>query len=96
MTAAQEIFRRLAGGEIVVIDGGTGTPLQAQQGAQLTGGCCGAGPKRIGVPAARLPRRAFDLAAELHLKFDAVAVAYRKAMRTLGLATSAAIGNQPT
>jgi hypothetical protein len=35
----------------------------------------------------------FDLAAELHLKFDAVAVAYRKAMRALGLATSdAAIG----
>ena len=31
----------------------------------------------------------FDLAAELHLKFDAVAVAYRKAMRGLGLATSA-------
>jgi len=31
----------------------------------------------------------FDLAAELHLKFDTVAVAYRKAMRALGLATSA-------
>jgi len=31
----------------------------------------------------------FDLAAELHLKFDAVAVAYRKAMRGLGLATGA-------
>ena len=29
----------------------------------------------------------FDLAAELHLKFDAVAVAYRRAMRELGLAT---------
>ncbi|MGD0377297.1 MAG: aromatic ring-hydroxylating dioxygenase subunit alpha [Streptosporangiaceae bacterium] len=29
----------------------------------------------------------FDLAAELHLKFDAVAVAYRKAMRSLGLAS---------
>jgi len=28
----------------------------------------------------------FDLAAELHLRFDAVAVAYRKAMRDLGLA----------
>jgi hypothetical protein len=34
----------------------------------------------------------FDLAAELHLKFDAVAVAYRKAMRQNGLATSDAIG----
>jgi hypothetical protein len=30
----------------------------------------------------------FDLAAELHLKFDAVADAYRKAMRELELATS--------
>ena len=29
----------------------------------------------------------FDLAAELHLKFDAVAVAYRRAMRDQGLAT---------
>jgi vanillate O-demethylase monooxygenase subunit len=38
----------------------------------------------------------FDLAAELHLKFDAVAVAYRKAMRALGLATSDAIGTEPT
>ena len=28
----------------------------------------------------------FDLAAELHLKFDAVAVAYRRAMRKEGLA----------
>jgi hypothetical protein len=35
----------------------------------------------------------FDLAAELHLHFDAVAVAYRKAMRDLGLAASAPIGS---
>jgi hypothetical protein len=28
----------------------------------------------------------FDLAAELHLRFDVVAVAYRRAMRELGLA----------
>jgi hypothetical protein len=35
----------------------------------------------------------FDLAAELHLKFDAVAVAYRKAMRALGLATSDPAGS---
>jgi hypothetical protein len=28
----------------------------------------------------------FDLAAELHLRFDAVAVAYRRAMREQGLA----------
>jgi phenylpropionate dioxygenase-like ring-hydroxylating dioxygenase large terminal subunit len=33
----------------------------------------------------------FDLAAELHLKFDAVAVAYRKAMRSQGLTR----GDQP-
>jgi vanillate O-demethylase monooxygenase subunit len=31
----------------------------------------------------------FDLADELHMKFDAVAVAYRRAMRTQGLATGA-------
>ena len=30
----------------------------------------------------------FDLAAELHMKFDAVAVAYRRAMRESGLATA--------
>jgi phenylpropionate dioxygenase-like ring-hydroxylating dioxygenase large terminal subunit len=30
----------------------------------------------------------FDLAAELHMKFDAVAVAYRRAMREAGLATA--------
>jgi phenylpropionate dioxygenase-like ring-hydroxylating dioxygenase large terminal subunit len=32
----------------------------------------------------------FDLADELHMKFDAVAVAYRRAMRAQGLATSTA------
>jgi vanillate O-demethylase monooxygenase subunit len=37
----------------------------------------------------------FDLADELHLKFDAVAVAYRRAMRAEGLATSRAIEPQP-
>ncbi len=30
----------------------------------------------------------FDLADELHLKFDAVAVAYRRAMREQGLAAT--------
>jgi hypothetical protein len=40
----------------------------------------------------RPERVPFDLAAELHLRFDAVAVAYRKAMRDLGLAASARIG----
>ncbi len=40
------------------------------------------------VESQRPERVPFDLAAELHLKFDAVAVAYRKAMRELGLATS--------
>jgi hypothetical protein len=34
----------------------------------------------------------FDLAAELHLRFDAVAVAYRKAMREVGLAAGSATG----
>jgi hypothetical protein len=38
----------------------------------------------------------FDLADELHLKFDAVAVAYRKAMRTLGLAASSQLGAEVT
>ena len=37
----------------------------------------------------------FDLADELHLKFDAVAVAYRRAMRAEGLATSRATEPQP-
>jgi Vanillate O-demethylase oxygenase C-terminal domain len=32
----------------------------------------------------------FDLADELHLKFDAVAVAYRRAMRAQGLAADSA------
>lgn len=38
------------------------------------------------VESQRPERVPFDLAAELHLKFDAVAVAYRKAMRANGLA----------
>jgi phenylpropionate dioxygenase-like ring-hydroxylating dioxygenase large terminal subunit len=40
--------------------------------------------KRV-VESQRPERVPFDLAAELHLKFDAVAVAYRKAMRDCGL-----------
>jgi hypothetical protein len=32
----------------------------------------------------------FDLAAEMHLKFDAVAVSYRREMRRLGLAAAPA------
>ena len=46
------------------------------------------------VESQRPERVPFDLAAELHLKFDAVAVAYRKAMRSLGLAASDAPGPQ--
>ncbi len=42
--------------------------------------------KRI-VESQRPEQVPFDLAAELHLKFDAVAVAYRRAMRESGLAT---------
>ena len=40
------------------------------------------------VESQRPERVPFDLAAELHLKFDAVAVAYRKAMRGCGLTRS--------
>lgn len=40
------------------------------------------------VESQRPERVPFDLAEELHLKFDAVAVSYRKAMRAMGLATS--------
>lgn len=35
----------------------------------------------------RPERVPFDLADEMHLKFDAVAVAYRRAMRNQGIAT---------
>ena len=38
------------------------------------------------VESQRPDRVPFDLADELHLKFDAVAVAYRRAMRNEGLA----------
>ena len=51
------------------------------------------GQDQVVVESQRPERVPFDLAAELHLKFDAVAVAYRKAMRELGLATSDAIGH---
>ncbi|HEX3492188.1 MAG TPA: aromatic ring-hydroxylating dioxygenase subunit alpha [Streptosporangiaceae bacterium] len=44
------------------------------------------GQDQVVVESQRPERVPFDLAAELHLKFDAVAVAYRKAMRSLGLA----------
>jgi phenylpropionate dioxygenase-like ring-hydroxylating dioxygenase large terminal subunit len=47
------------------------------------------------VESQRPERVPFDLAAELHLKFDAVAVNYRKAMRDQGLATSAPVGSVP-
>jgi hypothetical protein len=44
------------------------------------------GQDQVVVESQRPERVPFDLAAELHLRFDAVAVAYRKAMRDLGLA----------
>lgn len=44
------------------------------------------GQDQVVVESQRPDRVPFDLADELHLKFDAVAVAYRKAMRALGLA----------
>ncbi|HEX5469600.1 MAG TPA: aromatic ring-hydroxylating dioxygenase subunit alpha [Gaiellaceae bacterium] len=43
---------------------------------------------KLVVESQRPERVPFDLADELHLKFDAVAVAYRRAMREQGLATS--------
>jgi phenylpropionate dioxygenase-like ring-hydroxylating dioxygenase large terminal subunit len=50
------------------------------------------GQDRRVVESQRPERVPFDLAAELHLKFDAVAVAYRKAMRANGLAADTPIG----
>jgi Vanillate O-demethylase oxygenase C-terminal domain len=50
------------------------------------------GQDQVVVESQRPERVPFDLADELHLKFDAVAVAYRKAMRALGLATNAPAG----
>ena len=47
------------------------------------------------VESQRPERVPFDLADELHLKFDAVAVAYRKAMRAAGLATAVPVGAAP-
>jgi phenylpropionate dioxygenase-like ring-hydroxylating dioxygenase large terminal subunit len=48
------------------------------------------GQDQVVVESQRPERVPFDLAAELHLKFDAVAVAYRKAMRAAGLAAGPA------
>jgi phenylpropionate dioxygenase-like ring-hydroxylating dioxygenase large terminal subunit len=50
------------------------------------------GQDQVVVESQRPDRVPFDLAAELHLKFDAVAVAYRKAMRAEGLAADAPVG----
>jgi vanillate O-demethylase monooxygenase subunit len=50
------------------------------------------GQDQVIVESQRPERVPFDLADELHLRFDAVAVAYRKAMRGLGLAAGASIG----
>ena len=43
------------------------------------------------VESQRPERVPFDLAAEMHLKFDAVAMSYRKAMREQRLATNAPV-----
>jgi phenylpropionate dioxygenase-like ring-hydroxylating dioxygenase large terminal subunit len=50
------------------------------------------GQDQVVVESQRPDRVPFDLAAELHLKFDTVAVAYRKAMRAEGLAADLPIG----
>jgi vanillate O-demethylase monooxygenase subunit len=52
------------------------------------------GQDQVVVESQRPERVPFDLADELHLKFDAVAVAYRKAMRALGLAASCPAGTE--
>jgi vanillate O-demethylase monooxygenase subunit len=46
---------------------------------------------RVVVESQRPDRVPFDLAAEMHMKFDAVAINYRKAMREQGLATRAPV-----
>jgi phenylpropionate dioxygenase-like ring-hydroxylating dioxygenase large terminal subunit len=50
------------------------------------------GQDQVVVESQRPERVPFDLAAELHLKFDAVAVAYRKAMRANGLTADLPVG----
>ena len=50
------------------------------------------GQDQVVVESQRPERVPFDLAAELHLKFGEVAVAYRRAMRGPGLAVSTPIG----
>ena len=50
------------------------------------------GQDQVVVESQRPERVPFDLAAELHLRFDAVAVAYRKAMRDVGLTAERGIG----
>lgn len=50
------------------------------------------GQDQVVVESQRPERVPFDLAAELHLKFDAVAVTYRKAMRANGLAADFPVG----
>jgi phenylpropionate dioxygenase-like ring-hydroxylating dioxygenase large terminal subunit len=50
------------------------------------------GQDQVVVESQRPERVPFDLADELHLRFDAVAVAYRKAMREVGLAAGSAVG----
>jgi len=52
-----------------------------------------AGQDRVVVELQRPERVPVDLTAELHLKFDAVVVACRKAKRQPGLATTDAIGH---
>jgi hypothetical protein len=51
-----------------------------------------AGPALAGRPVCCQTGRPPGPGTELHLRFDAVAVAYRKAMRDLGLAASGPIG----
>ncbi len=54
------------------------------------------GQGQVVVVSQRLEQVPSGLAAGVHLKFGAVAVAYRKAVRALGLAASGAIGFSTT
>lgn len=44
----RRIADKLARGEIIILDGGTGTDIQRRgQGATVFDGCCGIGPSHI-------------------------------------------------
>ncbi len=80
--SAPEAEQRCAGYVVIGRNYNTGQPEQVIREFEDTI----FGQDQRVVESQRPERVPFDLAAELHLKFDAVAVAYRKAMRAEGLA----------